>query len=424
MNRPSNETTLNLLALAALLALGAWLMVATEWVDVWRPTPARGEAARDAHYAIKQIVARLGGKVASPDSLERLPPPGATLVLQSNDWDFLPGRNQQLRNWVEVEGGHLMLPSFGVTGEDIAWVPIRQKSLTRQQLPGDDEDDDDDGDNRPPERRTATRQRPIDPNLVGPANNPQQQCPTLTESAAADGGGEARRWRLCSGDWAARLEPLPWAQPSWSIDGQRGAHTLRVAVGKGRVTAIAEYGFLANHNLFLGDHAQAAIAALDLRPGDEVWFMMDEKREALLKWLWHRVGPAIGLALLTLVFALWRGAVRFGPLLPQSPLARRSVAEQIRGTAAFVLRGGGAPLLAAARRALDEAARQRIVGYGSMTMAQRIDALRQPTGLAAGMLTRALDPTLPPGRGRALADKLAIIEQVRRRLAFNAATTA
>jgi hypothetical protein len=50
-------------------------------------------------------------------------------------------------------------------------------------------------------------------------------------------------------------------------------------------------------------------------------------------------------------------------------------------------------------------------------MGQRIEALRQPTGLAADMLTRALDPQLP--RGRALADKLALIEQARRRLAFN-----
>jgi hypothetical protein len=54
-----------------------------------------------------------------------------------------------------------------------------------------------------------------------------------------------------------------------------------------------------------------------------------------------------------------------------------------------------------------------------MTMGQRIEALRQPTGLPADVLTRALDPQLPPGRGRALTDKLAVIEQTRRRLAFN-----
>ena len=40
----SREMALNLVV-AALLGLGAlWLVVATEWVDVWRVTPPRGDA--------------------------------------------------------------------------------------------------------------------------------------------------------------------------------------------------------------------------------------------------------------------------------------------------------------------------------------------------------------------------------------------
>jgi hypothetical protein len=424
MKRPSNEVTINLLALAAVAALGIWLMVATEWADVWKPTPPRGEAARDDHYAVKQIVAKLGGKVTSSENLDRLPPAGATLVLQSNEWDFLPGRNQQLRQWVEEQGGHLVLPSFYATGNDIPWIPIREKKQPTKEsanhgIDGDDEDEDDSKPAAAPPAKPTTRDDDsANPKLVGPRNRPHLQCPSLTETSA-DASAPPRLFRLCGGEWASRLEPMPWAQSSWSINGPRGAHSLRIPLGKGRVTAIAEHRYLSNRSLFLGDHAQAAIAALDLRPGNEVWFVMDEKREALLKWLWHRAGPAIGLALLAMAFALWRGAQRFGPLLPQTPLARRSMAEQIRGTAAFVLRGGGAPLLAAARRALDEAARQRIAGYDRMTMGQRIEALRQPTGLSGDVLIRALDPQLPPGRGRALADKLTVIEQTRRRLAFN-----
>jgi hypothetical protein len=192
-----------------------------------------------------------------------------------------------------------------------------------------------------------------------------------------------------------------------------------VVLGKGQVTAVGEFRFLSNDALFKGDQAQAAIAALDLRAGDEVWFVVDERRQALLLWLWHRAGPALGLVLLALLLALWRGALRFGPLLPQAAPVRRSVAEQIRGTAAFVWRGGGAALLAASRRALDEAARTRIAAWDRMTMTERIAALQRPTALPVDVLTRALDPTLPPARGRALADKLTLLEQARRRLALN-----
>ncbi len=429
MKRPSTEATVNLLVLAAIGALGLWLLFATEWVDVWRPTPPRNEAARDDHYAIKQIVGKLGGKVSSPDNLDRLPPPGATLVLESNQWDFLPGRSQQLREWVEVHGGHLVLPSFLNIGTNIDWLPLRQKKRVKGAAlscpaPGNDDDatdedkeDDDESEVEKPTPPTA-RPQPPDPLFIGPQDNPRDSCPTLAERIGSDAEAEPlRRYRLCRGDWWTGLEATPAAAESWSIVGTRGALVLRATLGKGRVTAMGAWRFLDNRSIFTGDHAQLAIAMLDLHPGDDVWFVIDEKREALLMWLWQRAGPALGLALLAMAFALWRGARRFGPLLPEPPLARRSVAEQIRGTSAFVLHGGGAALLAAARRALDDAARQRIAGYDRMTMGQRVDALRQPTGLAVDVLTRALDPQLPPRR--ALPDKLAVIEQTRRRLAFN-----
>jgi hypothetical protein len=428
MKRPSTEVTVNLLALVTIAALGLWLLFATEWVDVWRPTPPRNEAARDNHYAIKQIAAKLGAKITSPDNLDRLPPPGATLVLESNEWDFLPGRSAQLREWVEVHGGHLVLPSFSNTGAAIDWLPLREKKRTKRAdlscpAPGSshdddrDEDDGDEGDETIPAPPASRGRRP-DPLLVGPRGSASDQCPTLAERIADDADAEPlRRYRLCQGDWLTGLEATPPAAETWSLVGVKGAPVLRAAFGRGRVTAMGAWRFLDNDSVFKGDHAQAAVAMLDLHPGDDLWFVIDEKRDALLTWLWHRAGPAIGLALLALAFALWRGARRFGPLLPQAPVARRSVAEQIHGTAAFVLRGGGAALLAAARRALDDAARQRIAGYDQMTMGQRVEALRQPTGLPADVLTRALDPQLPPKR--ALADKLAVIEQTRRRLAFN-----
>jgi hypothetical protein len=430
MKRPSTETTVNLLVVTAIAALGLWLLFATEWVEIWRPTPPRGEAARDSHYAIKQIVGKLGGKVSSPSNLDRLPPPGATLVLESNQWDFLPGRSQQLREWVEVHGGHLVLPSFFATGARIDWLPVRQKKRVKGAdlsgpAPGRDDAREHDEEDDEDERATvepgpaAPRVRPPDPRLVGPQHNTRHQCPVLAERIGGDADAEPlRRYRLCDGEWLTGLEATPAFAEAWSIVGTQGAPILRAALGRGRVTAMGAWRFMNNDSVFLGDHAQAAVAMLDLRVGDDIWFVIDEKREALAMWLWQRVGPAIGLALLALAFALWRGARRFGPLLPQPPLARRSVAEQIRGTAAFVLRCGGAPLVAAARRALDEAAAQRIAGYDRMTMGQRIEALRQPTGLSADVLTRALDPHLP--RGRALTDKLALIEQARRRLAFNA----
>ena len=186
MKRPSTDVTINALALLAIIAFGAWFAWATEWVDVWKPTPARGEAARDDHYAIKQIVKRLGATVVSPESLDALPPPGATLVLQSNQWDFMPDRSQRLRDWVERDGGHLVLPSFYATGDDIPWVPIGEKPRPKKKSKPDEEeeeeeyeeDDDELEEEEPTPPQPASsqpRSERFNPKLIGPKNHTKWQ---------------------------------------------------------------------------------------------------------------------------------------------------------------------------------------------------------------------------------------------------------
>ena len=80
--------------------------------------------------------------------------------------------------------------------------------------------------------------------------------------------------------------------------------------------------------------------------------------------------------LLFIALALWRGAVRFGPLVAPAERVRRSLAEQILGTGRFAVRvGGGAALVAAEQRALHEAASRRIVGYEGLPSAEQAAAV-------------------------------------------------
>lgn len=399
----SRETTLNLLALALLAGLAAWFVSRTEWVDVLVATPPRGEAASDELYAAKQLLRRLGARVEAPDNLDALPPAGATLVLVSPQWNLFPERDAQLRRWVEG-GGHLVLPNFTSFGDEIEWVPIRQ---LRRKV-----DDDDDAPAKP--KPAVPPPPPLPPNFVGPRNQPQDVCPPLHEAADGPGAfGAPRSYRLCSVVSFASLQTQQAAQ--WSVSDAHGAQVLRVGLGRGSVTAINTYSLLGNRELFHADHALAAVAALRPARGAEIWFVVNESRAALPLWLWHRAGPAMALGLLALALALWRGAVRFGPLAPQLPPARRSVAEQIRGSAAFVLRHGGAPLLAAARRALDEVARKRLPGLDRMGLGERAAAIARAVDLPVEALQRALDTRLVPSR-RDLPDRLAVLETARRRL--------
>ncbi len=401
----SREMSLNLLALALLAGLALWVASRTEWVDVLVATRPRGEAETDNFYAAKQLLRRLGARVSAPDNLDRFPPPGATLVLVSPQWNLFPERDAQLKRWVEG-GGHLVLPNFTWFGDEIEWVPISQ---LRRKV-----EDDDKATNPRPAAASAPAFVPRPTVLVGPSNEPKNICPPLQETTELPGAfGAARSYRLCSVVAFTNLQAKQAAQ--WSVNDAHGAQLLRVGVGRGSVTALNTYNLLDNGSLFAADHALAVVAALRPGAGREIWFVVNEARDALPLWLWQRAGPAIALGLLALALALWRGAMRFGPLAPQPPLARRSVAEQIRGTAAFVLRRGGAPLLAASRRALDKAARKRLPGLDRMGLGERAAAIAKAVDLPAEALQRALDTRLAPTR-RELPDRLALLETARRRL--------
>ncbi len=169
--------------------------------------------------------------------------------------------------------------------------------------------------------------------------------------------------------------------------------------------------------LFEGDHGELLAAAADLRAGDHVVFMSEADVASLPELVWRHGAPVVAVLLLFIALALWRGAMRFGPLVAPTERARRSLAEQILGTGRFAVRvGGGAALVAAARRALHEAATRRIVGYERLTGAAQAEAV---AGLARRRRPRARRRARCPNRMQRpleLRAKLALLESARRQL--------
>jgi hypothetical protein len=105
--------------------------------------------------------------------------------------------------------------------------------------------------------------------------------------------------------------------------------------------------------------------------------------------------------------------------LPATPTARRSVAEQIRGTAAFIAHHGGRALHHAQLRALDSCARTRVHGYDALIVGERAAVLAPLVGVDAHTLARAMNPEL----SKHLPSALALLETARRRLLLNPKTS-
>jgi hypothetical protein len=164
---------------------------------------------------------------------------------------------------------------------------------------------------------------------------------------------------------------------------------VRVPVGRGSVTAINASPF--NHRSLLdGDHGRLFVASVGLRPGDEVHFLSEDDHPSLLALLWIHGSPVVVLALAAITLGLWRNSARFGPLVNEPPAARRSLAEQIRGTGQFALRSGdGESLHAASLRALTEAAARRVPGYARLSPSDQAAALARLTGFDRDAFTAA-----------------------------------
>ena len=390
----------------ALVGIGAWLVSATEWADTEVATPASGEAKTDPFYAMQVLLRELGAGMVRREALDVLPPAQARLVLASNYWDLFPERTQRLRRWVE-QGGHLVLPNHLVENDQLKdWLPLVVET------PADADEDDD----TPAPEKPASRARAPGAPALKDADCREVAEPETVPASFAGG----RSFRLC-GVWpAVRYRPSDKrAAAPWSVEEAGGLAAVRVGVGRGTVTVVP-WGLQTNANLARADNALFMAASLQLRVGTEVWLVSEEKREPFMQWLWGRGWAALLLGMLALAAALWRAAVRFGPLEPPAGTHRRSMAEQVRGTASFLHMHGADALHAAQLRALQECARRQVHRYIQLDPAARAASIARATGLDAAALERAMS-THKRSTGTTAAD-LELLETARRRL--DAATPA
>ena len=382
---------IRLFVVLALALLVAWIARNTYWDKVTIPSPLRNEAATNPFYGAQHLVENLGA-TSSWDRFLRDLSPNATIVVSSWHWDLSEGRRARMEQWVEA-GGRLVLDRT-LVGSEVAferWSGISHDvpAPKKDQKDGDEEEESD----------------PV------PAVRPD--CRTLHDATPArEGGGKpTRSFEFCaSADGSLTARRIEWAMKD-----EFGYQVLRTKVGKGSVTMVNGVPFNFRE-ILQGDNAALLVAAMQLRKNDEVHFLSEDEHPSMLSLMWFLGWPIVLLALGLIALALWRNSVRFGPLVAQPDPARRSLAEQIRGTGLFVVRfGGGKALHAAAVRALNEAAGRRIGAYSRLSATERIEAVARLTGADAG----ALGPAVNHGGARRpheLRQAIALIESVRRRL--------
>jgi hypothetical protein len=361
--------------------LGTWIARNTYWDGIKVFMPPKGEALANPFYASQRFAERLGARASWDRALGTIPPSNAVIVHSGWHWSIGRARRAALQQWVE-SGGRLVVDDnlIDPNGEFEEWSGIVQT------YPEIDE-----------EAATHPARRPREP-----------RCRQVHEARGAEPAGTDAIWMCDLGiSWLESKRTMMWA-----LRDDKHIQAMRVSVGRGSVTVI-NAGPFRYRNLFDGDHGHLFVAAAQLRRGDEVHFMSEDDYPGLVTLLWRRGAPAVAIGLTLVACLLWRGAVRFGPLAPSPAPARRSLADQIRGSGRFALQYGGEALHAAVVRALGEAARRRISGYASLPPDELSAALARVTGFDRDRLSAALRPPRPGAAGD-LHRTLALLEAARR----------
>ncbi|MET0657278.1 MAG: DUF4350 domain-containing protein [Steroidobacteraceae bacterium] len=390
MNRTTILTALAVLGAAALVI---WIARNTYWDDVKVPQPLRGDAATNPFYAAEHFARSLGARTERLKDVRALSRDSDVLVLANWNWSLIPSRRLTIERWVE-SGGRLVLDGRLVESD----TRLHEWSgLSRA--------------------RVLAGGKPVG-NADGESiDEVENGCgPITVKHDIAGVSGARREYRVCTLPVLRAL--LSKHEPQWSLVDGEGYQALRVDVGHGSVTWLNAAPFL-YRDLMDADHGLLFVAATQLRAGDTIFFMSEEDQLSLLALIWKHGAPVLLLLIGCLVAALWRSGVRFGPPAPVALPVRRSLAEQIKGTSEFTRRfGGGRALHAAAVRALNESAPDRIPRYHSMDQAQRLDALARVTGIDAERLAETINYSGPRSRHE-LRKALELIEHVRRRLENN-----
>jgi hypothetical protein len=390
------KIAIRIIAGLAVVGLLGWMASLMTFKEVKVPMPLKGEAARNPFYAAIRFTEELGGE-ADWERVFTTPPDDAVIFLSAWNWTLGKARRERLEQWVEA-GGRLIVDNSMVGGfeEFERWSGVSEQQVEVEA----NEDEVDDGE----EDETESFDQTADEIA---ATWRERMCHPLAED------GSERSFKVCGVDYSRTLassRPLLWA-----LRDGRDIHALRTAVGRGSVTVINATPF--RYRSFLeADHARLFVRLLQLRSGDTVLFLSEGEADSLLRLLWRYGAPAVLLMAAFIVLALWRAGARFGPPIPATPPARRSLAEQIRGTGQFALRfGGGSALHRAAVRALRDVAVKRFPGYDHMDSETRVAAIAK----AAGMSEDDLRPAMNHSGARSsheLRDAIAALELARRSL--------
>ncbi len=399
------------MSLGGLLLAGA-LYIGLNWYEIverrqW--VGAEGEAVRDPYLAMKRLLAAMGAKTVTLNlgqDLDRLPE-RATLFLGDRRLSTMPpDRVARLVAWVRA-GGHLIVeaeqpalddPVLAAFGLGHVGLRLTRAGFVERREPGN-------GDEKG-KGETETK---------GKSEEEEEQS-VNAESLPGGEAGQALRRRLklplklgteaaevaFPGNVSFKVVFTPYQnlrylrprQDAVEVRDPTGLRLVQFTEGQGRLTAISNFDFMTWRALTREDHAEFLWYLVKLRNDGTAPLVLTALRSpdsGLWRWLGANAWMVLLVLLALLIFWLLRMIQRFGPLLPEAPMARLSLSEHLDAMGHYIGRGGGwAPLLKAARERFIARVHRERPALQRADLSTLAAALEQMSGIGAARIHRAL----------------------------------
>ena len=418
-----DRTRLIWLTVGGLLLAGT-LYIALNWFEIvdqpeW--VGAEGEARTDPYLAMKRLLAGMGAQTVAVRQYSEIDglAENATLLLGDQRLARMsPARVARLVAWV-MSGGHLvveaeqprlddpLLAAFGLSHVGLRWT---LKGLRER---NDKNGRDDQGNGSDPQAEKS-------PDTADAEDEPGIDAESLPEGDAAPAGRGQIKLPVSRGNAVSIVRFLDGAQfkvvfapyqnlrfrtvreNALTVRDQAGLRLVQFAEGKGRVTAISNFDFMTWRSIIKQDHAEflwrvVAGPGSDAKPGAPyaakplVVLALRNTEDGLLKWLATHAWMVLWALLALLLAWVVRVVSRFGPLLPELPTARLSLAEHLAAMGRYIgRRHGWAALLRAPRERFITRLHHERPGLYRADGAALVMALEQLTGIGAARIQRAL----------------------------------
>lgn len=120
---------------------------------------------------------------------------------------------------------------------------------------------------------------------------------------------------------------------TWLVKDDVGQYLMQFSLEQGLITVLTSTSIFNNKQIAQYDHARFLHYLLQQQGHDEaVWLIRVDDMPSLWRWLWTNAWPVMFSLSLLFLFWLWRAPLRFGPLLNDEQMQRRSLLEHIQAS--------------------------------------------------------------------------------------------